>query len=87
MAKKMPKPSMGSPKVSSIDQQLAGHLKRAEAELIEAVKLFSRKTPPDRNRDFLSRLIKAQELVTWIRRDELVLRRGLMRANFKVVKK
>jgi hypothetical protein len=86
MAKKMVKPKITSSTVNSIDKELATHLKKAEEHLIAAVKLFARKSPPERHADFLKRLVRAQELVTWVRRDELVRARGLIRAT-KSVKK
>lgn len=87
MAKKMAKPKMSNPNITSIDKELATHLKKAEEHLIAAVKLFARKTPPERNADFFKRLVRAQELVTWVRRDELVRMRGVIRVATKRAKK
>lgn len=71
----------------SVDDQLASHLEEAEKHLIAAVKLFSRKTPPSRHKDYLVRLVRSQETVTTLFREELIRMRGPMSARFKVNKK
>lgn len=63
----------------SVDQQLSGHLKRAEEELIAAVKLFAERKNLSRRVGYLTRLVRAQELVTGLFREELVRERGPMR--------
>lgn len=60
----------------SIDAALADHLKHAEDHLIEAVKLFSGPKKPQRRPDYTQRLIKAQETITTLYREELVRIRG-----------
>lgn len=74
----MPK-KMAPPKIKTVDDQLAEHLRVAEDHLIAAVKLFSRKVSPERHKDYLPRLIRAQELVTTLFREELVRIRGPIR--------
>src|SRR5436853_605963 len=56
------------PIVWTPDVALAHHLKKAEEHLIEAVKHFNRKHPPDRHHDFVERLGRVQERVTTLRR-------------------
>lgn len=58
------------------DDKLAYHLAHAEAHLIEAVRLFEKQHKPERHHDFVARLIRAQELVTWLYREELIRIRG-----------
>ena len=62
--------------IFSPDDKLAHHLEQAEIHLIEAVKLFARKHRPDRHPDFVARLTRAQETVTWLYREELIRIRG-----------
>jgi hypothetical protein len=76
-------PKTPPPKIMTPDQQLAEHLEKAEEHLIAAVKLFSRKTAPDRHRDYLPRLVRAQESVTTLFREELVRIRGPIRVRTK----
>lgn len=64
------------PILKTVDQQLAEHLEKAEDHLIAAVKLFSRKAAPERHRDYLPRLVRAQEMVTTLMREELIRIRG-----------
>ena len=73
MPKQIPKPT---PKITTLDDQLTEHLRKAEEHLIAAVKLFGRKTPPDRHANYLARLIRSQEGVTTLLREELVRIRG-----------
>jgi hypothetical protein len=84
MAKKMSTPKI---KVQSIDDQLTNHLREAENHLIAAVKLFARKAPPERHKDYLPRLVRAQEGVTTLLREELIRIRGPLRAARKAAKK
>lgn len=63
-------------KAVSEDKQLAGHLKNAEEHLIEAVKLFDLKNHPKRTREYMTRLTRAQEMVTALFREELIRIRG-----------
>lgn len=81
MAKKMAKKAGFSYKdgkqiIISVDDRLAYHLEHAEAHLIEAVKLFERTQRPSRHPDYLRRLIRAQETVTTLYREELIRIRG-----------
>lgn len=62
--------------IFSPDDELAHHLKMAEEHLIAAVKLFEKKHKPVRHHDYVARLIRAQENVTWLYREELVRIRG-----------
>lgn len=71
----------------SADAQLIEHLKKAEEHLIAAVKLFARKSKPDRHPDFIARLTRSQEGVTTILREELVRARGPIRVTMKARKK
>lgn len=76
MAKKTPHPL----RMMSPDERLADHLKQAEFHLIEALKLFEKKTKPSRNAGFLSRLTRAQEIITTLYREELIRIRGPRKA-------
>jgi hypothetical protein len=71
VAKKMP-----TPKIQTVDDQLTEHLRQAEDHLIAAVKLFQRKVAPERQKDYLPRLVRAQEGVTTLLREELIRIRG-----------
>jgi hypothetical protein len=73
--------------VVSKDQELANHLKKAEEHLIEAVKLFGLKDHPKRTHDYMSRLNRAQELVTGLFREELVRLRGPIKLTVSKRKK
>lgn len=73
--------------VVSPDQKLADHLRIAEENLIAAVKLFEEKQRPDRTLDYLSRLTRAQEMVTHLLREELIRIRGPIKMTVKVAKK
>ena len=81
MPKKMSSPKMNGPKLNTVDKELSAHLKEAEKHLIAAVKLFSRKTKPERHADYQKRLVRAQELVTWLLREELIRARGPLRVK------
>lgn len=70
----------------TIDDELATHLEKAEEHLIAAVKLFARKTPPQRHKEYLEKLSRYQEGVTTLFREELIRMRGPMNAKFKVKK-
>jgi hypothetical protein len=78
MPKQMPKVT---PKIQTVDDKLTEHLAKAEEHLIAAVKLFGRKTPPDRHANYLERLVRAQEGVTTLLREELVRIRGPIRVR------
>lgn len=69
------------PKIQTVDQKLTEHLESAEHHLIAAVKLFARKTPPDRHKDYVARLTRVQEGVTTLLREELVRRRGPLKVK------
>lgn len=71
----------------SSDQQLADHLNKAEEHLIAAVKLFENSSHPQRTLDYISRLTRAQEMVTHLFREELVRIRGPIKMTVKVAKK
>lgn len=60
----------------SLDDELAEHLKLAEKHLISAVLLFKEATKPERTEKYVERLVKAQELVTGLFREELIRIRG-----------
>ena len=68
-------------KLSSIDDQLVEHLKEAETHLIGAVKLFSENRALSRRVGYFPRLVRAQELITALYREELVRMRGPMGAK------
>lgn len=72
-----------TPKIQTVDQKLAEHLEKAEEHLIAAVKLFGRKTPPDRHKDYVARLVRSQETVTTLFREELIRIRGPIRVRTK----
>lgn len=59
-----------------VNEKLAFHLKQAEEHLIQALQLFELEAKPERHHDFVARLTRAQELVTWLRREELIRIRG-----------
>lgn len=65
----------------SVDDQLSDYLKTAEEALIKAVKLFADKDKLNRRVGYLTRLVRAQELVTGLFREELVRQRGPHRAK------
>lgn len=71
----------------SVDQLLAHHLKKAEEHLIEAVKLFARKHPPQRHPEYVARLTRTQELVTWLFREELIRIRGPIKVTAAITKR
>lgn len=62
--------------IFSPDDALAHHLEQAEKHLIEAVKLFARKHKPIRHPEYVARLTRTQEMVTWLYREELIRIRG-----------
>ena len=68
-------------KLPSVDDQLSEHLKEAETHLIGAVNLFAERKQLDRRVGYLSRLVRAQELVTGLYREELVRKRGPQQAG------
>lgn len=69
------------PKMISLDDQLAEHLRVAEEHLIAAVELFTKKHRPDRTAGYQDKLTKAQEAVTALFREELVRMRGPMKVR------
>jgi len=71
--------SKSQKKLPSVDEQLTEHLKGAEEHLIGAVKLFSEKRSLSRRVGYFPRLVRAQELVTGLYREELVRLRGSKR--------
>jgi hypothetical protein len=74
-------------KVVDADKELADHLKRAEEHLIAAVKLFQEKKAPKRTLAYMTRLDRAQELVTGLFREELVRIRGPIKMTVSAGKK
>jgi hypothetical protein len=62
--------------IASNEEQLTYHLNKAEEHLIEAVKIFERKHPPKRSLGYIDRLVRAQEMVTLLYREELIRIRG-----------
>lgn len=60
----------------TIDDQLTNHLKVAEEHLIEAVKLFADRKQLTRRVGYLTRLVRAQEIVTGLHGEELIRARG-----------
>jgi hypothetical protein len=74
-------------KTISVDEELANHLKKAEDHLIAALELFSRQLRPDRGVDYINRLRRAQEAITWLLREELVRIRGPIKVTAKLGKK
>lgn len=77
----MPK-KMAPPKITTVDDELAEHLRLAEEHLIKAVRLFSRRVPPSRHPNFLERLVRHQEGVTTLFREELIRIRGPVKVTF-----
>lgn len=65
----------------SMDDQLVEHLKQAEENLIGAVNLFAENKTLNRRVGYLSRLVRAQELITGLYREELVRLRGSKRGK------
>jgi len=66
-------------KALSVDDQLAEHLREAETHLIGAVNLFAHEKKLDRRVGYLTRLVRSQETVTALHREELVRMRGPQR--------
>ena len=60
----------------SLDDRLTEHLKQAENHLVSALELFSGPKKPDRRVEYYQRLLRAQEAVTALYREELVRIRG-----------
>lgn len=73
--------------VTLMDKELASHLKIAEEHLIEAVKLFNLNNQPKRTRDYVTRLIRAQETVTALFREELIRLRGPIKITVSAAKR
>lgn len=66
-------------KTTKVDDQLAEHLRQAENHLIDAVKLFTEKRRLTRRVGYFPRLVRAQEIITALYREELVRIRGSKR--------
>lgn len=73
--------------IASNEDQLTHHLKIAEEHLIEGVRLFERKHPPKRTLAYINRLVRAQEMVTLLHREELIRIRGPLKMSVAVVGK
>lgn len=67
----------------SVDDQLTEHLKKSEEELIAAVNLFTKHKTLNRRVGYFTRLVRAQELITGLHREELVRLRGAHRKGRK----
>lgn len=65
-----------SKKPKSVDDRLSNHLRVAEEHLIAAVNLFAKNQKLDRRVGYLTHLVRAQELITCLYREELVRIRG-----------
>lgn len=76
-----PKPVPKKP--TSVDDQLAEHLKQAEHHLIGAVELFLGEEKPQRRMGYQGRLQQAQEAITTLYAEELVRIRGPQRPERK----
>lgn len=63
-------------KTPTIDAELMGHLKQAEEHLIAAVKLFADREKLTRRVGYLTKLVRAQEIVTGLHGEELIRKRG-----------
>ena len=63
----------------SVDDRLTEHLQEAETHLIEAVNLFANEKKLERRVGYLTRLVRSQETVTSLHREELVRQRGPVR--------
>lgn len=70
-----------------VDEKLAYHLKNAEEHMIAALELFGMEHKPERHKDFVARLTRAQELVTGLFREELIRIRGPIKMTAKVSKR
>lgn len=76
----MPQSKLSTTKTfKSIDDELAFHLEKAEDHLIKALMLWTKSKKPERSADYFKKLGRAQEIVTSLFREELVLKRGLRR--------
>jgi hypothetical protein len=67
-----------------LDDQLSEHLKQAENHLISAVKLFMENKTLSRRTGYFTGLVRAQELITMLYREELVRIRGSKRVKSRV---
>lgn len=74
-------------KIVLVDEKLAFHLKHAEEHLIAAVELFAKEHKPNRHHDYVARLTRAQEMVTWLFREELIRIRGPIKMTATVKRK
>lgn len=73
MAKRVKAPKKGK---WTVDDQLTNFLNIAEEALIGAVNLFAEEKSLQRRVGYLTRLVRAQELITGLHREELVRQRG-----------
>lgn len=64
--------SVAKAKTASVDDQLTEHLNQAEDHLISAVNLFAEEPTLNRRVGYLERLVRTQETVTSLHREELV---------------
>jgi len=65
----------------TMDNQLAYHIDQAEDHLIASVELFGEHRTLKRPTGYFSKLVRAQELVTGLNREELVRVRGAQRRS------
>lgn len=63
---------MAKAKITSVDDRLTEHLNQAEDHLISAVNLFAEEPTLNRRVGYLERLVRTQETVTSLHREELV---------------
>lgn len=68
----------------NVDDELSECLKIAEDALIRAVNLFSGQLKPNRRAGYQQSLKRAQEAITGLYREELVLKRGHMTPKGKI---
>lgn len=64
--------SVAKAKTTSVDDRLTEHLNQAEDHLISAVNLFAEEPTLNRRVGYLERLVRTQETVTSLHREELV---------------
>lgn len=85
--KKSAKIAAGVVGLTDPDSILTHHLEMAESHLIEAVRLFEKSVKPERRPDYVARLTRAQELVTWLFREELIRIRGPIKVTAGIGKR
>ncbi len=74
--------NMASKKIDaklSVDDRLTAYMNTAEEALIGAVTLFAEEPKLERRTGYLTKLVRAQEMVTSLHREELVRARGPLR--------